>query len=158
VRALEWERRDLLGSNHDAERLQRQYAAFLGEEAVSPPHAAEAQPSAPVVGRVHAAWVPILVGLALTFATALVYFLGEVFGSGGTNGDGALTSRNLRLLAVGLVSVSSLLLLAAVLPASVVARSRMPPASYARYRQPLALAAIGILAPVTLFALLLAIA
>jgi hypothetical protein len=142
-------------------RLERQYAAFLGEETAPPAPAAEPPLSAPALGRAHAAWMPILVGLALTFATALVYFLGEVFGSGsgGTDGDGALTSRSLRLLAVGLVSVSSLLLLAAVLPASLLARSRVvPPASYARYRQPLALAAIGILAPVTVFALLLAIA
>jgi hypothetical protein len=101
--------------------------------------------------------MPVLGGLSLTFVIALLYVLAEVADLGGDD-DGELTSSRLRFLALGLVLVSSLLLLGAVLPPSLVARSPVSPATFARYRQPLALAAIGVLAPVTLFALLLAVA
>jgi hypothetical protein len=57
-------------------------------------------------------------------------------------------------LPLGLVLLSSLLLAVAVLPPSVLARTPLSPASFASYRQPLALAAIGILVPVALFTLL----
>jgi transcriptional regulator with XRE-family HTH domain len=158
LRALEWERRDLLGSARDADRIERAYAAYLGEEAgLALTDAAQAPPSASSVSGVRAAWIPVLGGLSLTFVITLVYVLAEVADLGGDGGDD-LTSGRLRFLALGLVFVSSLLLLGAVLPPSLVARSPVPPATFARYRQPLALAAIGILAPVTLFALLLAVA
>jgi hypothetical protein len=56
-------------------------------------------------------------------------------------------------VALGLVLLSSLLLGVSVLPPGVVARTPVSSESFARYRQPLALAAIGILIPVVLFAL-----
>ena len=121
------------------------------------PDAAERPPSASSVSDARAAWMPVLGGLSLTFVIALLYVLAEVADLGGDD-DGELTSSRLRFLALGLVLVSSLLLLGAVLPPSLVARSPVSPATFARYRQPLALAAIGVLAPVTLFALLLAVA
>jgi hypothetical protein len=57
------------------------------------------------------------------------------------------------LLSLGLILLSSVLLAGAVLPPSVVAHTPLSPASYAHYRQPLVLAAIGILVPVALFTL-----
>jgi hypothetical protein len=70
----------------------------------------------------------------------------------GNGGD--LTFGKLPLLALVLVLFSSVLLVGAVLPPGVVSRVRMAPASYARARQPLALAAIGILIPVAIVAIL----
>jgi hypothetical protein len=119
--------------------------------------AAEAPSSASSVSSERDVWIPVLGGLSLTFVITVLYVLAEVASLGGDGRD-VLTSSNLRFLALGLVFVSSLLLLGAVLPPSLVARTPVAPATFARYRQPLALAAIGILAPVTLFALLLAVA
>jgi hypothetical protein len=70
---------------------------------------------------------------------------------------GGLTFTSLPLLALTLVLFSSLLLLGAVVPPGVIARARLSPVDFARFRQPLALAAIGILVPVAVVALLVAL-
>jgi hypothetical protein len=57
------------------------------------------------------------------------------------------------LIALALVFLSSLLLVGAVMPPGVVARTPVSPTQYARLRQPLALASIAILLPVALVAL-----
>jgi hypothetical protein len=67
---------------------------------------------------------------------------------GDPGSGGELTFGELPLLALALVLLSSLLLVGAVLPPSVVARTPVSPASFAGVRQPLALAAIAILLPV----------
>lgn len=73
-------------------------------------------------------------------------------------GDGGgLTFGQLPLLALALVLVSSVLLVGAVLPPGVVARTPLSPAYYARAREPLALAALGILVPVAVVALVVAL-
>jgi hypothetical protein len=74
-----------------------------------------------------------------------------------TDDGGGLTFGQLPLLALALVLFSSLLLLGAVVPPGVIASSRLSPTSYARVRQPLALAAIGILVPVAIVALVVAL-
>jgi hypothetical protein len=78
--------------------------------------------------------------------------LGQQATSGGL-GNGGLASEDLPLLAFGLLAVSSLLLLAAVAPTGVVARTPVSPVSFARVRQPLALTAIAILLPLAFVAL-----
>jgi hypothetical protein len=78
--------------------------------------------------------------------------LGQQATSGGL-GNGGLGSEDLPLLAFGLLAVSSLLLVAAVVPAGVVARTPISPVSFARVRQPLALTAIAILLPLAFVAL-----
>lgn len=70
---------------------------------------------------------------------------------------GGLTFGQLPLMALALVLVASFLLVGAVLPPGVVARTPLSPASYARAREPLALAAIGILVPVAVVALVVAL-
>jgi helix-turn-helix protein len=142
LRAVEWDRRDLLGGDGDG--IERQYAAFLGLNAAPAGESAPSSPGAPRAG-----WVPLLAVLAGPLLIVLVFVLGEVTAA---NGDG-----DMRLVPYGLVFVSSLLLAGAVLPAGVVARTPVSPASFARYRQRLALAAIGILAPVALFTLLISL-
>jgi hypothetical protein len=73
-------------------------------------------------------------------------------------GDGGgLTFGQLPLVALALVLVSSALLVGAVLPPGVVARTPLSPATYARAREPLALAALGILIPVAVVALVVAL-
>jgi hypothetical protein len=85
----------------------------------------------------------------------------EVLGQQATLSDlgdgGGLTFGHLPLLALALVLLSSFLLVGAVVPPGVVARTPMSPTSYARVREPLALAAIGILVPVALVALVVAL-
>lgn len=74
-------------------------------------------------------------------------------------GDGGeLTFGQLPLIALALVFLSSLLVVGAVLPPGVVARTPVPPERYAALREPLALAAIGILLPVVVVALAVALA
>jgi hypothetical protein len=73
------------------------------------------------------------------------------------DGGGGLTFGGLPLVALGLVLVSSLLLVGAVLPPGLVARTPVSPLSYARAREPLALAALGILVPVAVVALVVAL-
>lgn len=81
----------------------------------------------------------------------------DVLGQQVTIGDagegGALTYGQLPLIALALVLLSSLLLVGAVVPPGVVARTPVSPVTYEELRQPLALAAIGILIPVAVVAL-----
>jgi hypothetical protein len=79
--------------------------------------------------------------------------LGQQATIGDPGSGGELTFGQLPLLALALVLLSSLLLVGAVLPPGVVARTPVSPASFARVRQPLALAAIAILLPVAFVAL-----
>jgi hypothetical protein len=79
--------------------------------------------------------------------------LGQQVMVGDLGNGGELTFGQLPLLALSLVLLSSLLLVAAVLPPGVVARTRVSPTSFARIRQPLALGAIAILLPVALVTL-----
>jgi hypothetical protein len=85
----------------------------------------------------------------------------EVLGQEATLSDlgegGGLTFGHLPLLALALVLLSSLLLVGAVVPPGAVARTPVSPTSYARAREPLALAAIGILVPVAVVALVVAL-
>lgn len=70
---------------------------------------------------------------------------------------GALSFGQLPLVALALVLLSSLLLVGAVLPPGVVARTPMRVSTFARLRQPLALAAIVVLLPVAFVTLLAAL-
>jgi hypothetical protein len=70
---------------------------------------------------------------------------------------GALSFGQLPLVALALVLLSSLLLVGAVLPPGVVARTPISLTTFARLRQPLALAAIVILLPVAFVTLLAAL-
>jgi hypothetical protein len=70
---------------------------------------------------------------------------------------GALTFGQLPLIAPALVLLSSLLLVGAVIPPGLVARTPVPPARYDALREPLAPAAIGILVPVAVLALAVAL-
>jgi hypothetical protein len=66
----------------------------------------------------------------------------------GLGDDGGLTFGQLPLLALLLVLVSSVLLVGALLPTGVIARTPLSPVRFARVRQRLALAAVVILIPV----------
>lgn len=79
--------------------------------------------------------------------------LGQQVTIGDVGDGGALTFGQLPLIALALVLLSSLLLVGAVAPPGVVARAPVSPARYERLRQPLALAALGILLPVAAVAL-----
>jgi hypothetical protein len=79
--------------------------------------------------------------------------LGEEATIGEVGNGGALTFGQLPLLALTLVLFSSLLVVGAVLPPGVLARTPVSAARFARFRQPLALAAIAILLPVAFVAL-----
>jgi hypothetical protein len=70
---------------------------------------------------------------------------------------GALSFGQLPLVALALVLLSSLLLVGAVLPPAVVARTPVSLNTFARLRQPLALTAIVILLPVAFVTLLAAL-
>jgi hypothetical protein len=83
--------------------------------------------------------------------------LGQQVTIGGVGNGGALTFGELPLIALALVLLSSLLLVGAVLPPGVVARTPVSPARYEGVRQPLALAAIAILLPVAVVALAIAL-
>jgi hypothetical protein len=73
-------------------------------------------------------------------------------------GDGGgLRFGHLPLLALTLVLFSSLLVVGAVVPPGLIARTPLAPAEYARFREPMALAAIGILVPVAVVALVVAL-
>jgi hypothetical protein len=85
-------------------------------------------------------------------ALAASHVAGELAsGSEGRSGGLDQANRNLGVLALGLVVLSSLLVIAAALPPGV-ARTRLT-----RHRESLALAAIGILASVMVLALLVAV-
>jgi hypothetical protein len=83
--------------------------------------------------------------------------LGEQQAISDVGEGGGLTFGQLPLVALALVLVSSGLLVGAVLPPGVVARTPVSPSSYARAREPLALAALGILVPVAVVALVVAL-
>lgn len=70
---------------------------------------------------------------------------------------GVLSFGQLPLVALALVLLSSLLLVGAVLPPAVVARTPLSLTTFARLRQPLALSAIVILLPVAFVTLLAAL-
>jgi transcriptional regulator with XRE-family HTH domain len=155
LRAMEWDRSDLLG---DDDAIARRYAEFLGLDASSPTvEAAEAAAAAPSPRRsMRALWVSLLAALAPPFLLGLVYVLGEVLSERG-DGDGVSFGES-QLIPLGLALLSSLLLIGAVLPPGVIARAGVSPMSFARYRQPLALAAIGLLVAVAVFTLLVELA
>jgi hypothetical protein len=91
---------------------------------------------------VPAGWLPLLATLPLPLVIVLVAIVGE---------------RPLLILMLGLTLLSALLLAGALAPPRILARVHVPEAAFARYRQPLVLSAIGILAPVTLAAVLTAL-
>jgi hypothetical protein len=104
-----------------------------------------------------------LAGLAPSLALALVapllvivvvLVLDEVMAGGGDIEGGGLTFG----VTLALLLLSALLFAASALPLSFVERTPVSSARFARYRQPLALAAIGILVPVILFGLLVSLA
>jgi hypothetical protein len=155
LRAVEWDRSDLLRGNGADELIERRYAAFLGLEVAGPavveepvvlpkpaaarepaePAGAEApRPSRDVSAR---EWLALLAALGPPFAIALPFFLEDA-----------------PVHTLGLVFVSSLLLFAAALPQGVLAHARVSSATFARCREPLGLAGLGILLPVALFSAL----
>jgi hypothetical protein len=159
LRAIEWDRRDLLGDAADADRIERRYAAFLGMPPdrptspviESPPSRRSVRRGLAALARLPPLLVPVL--LAPLIVISLVTLLPPVVAwAGDVEGDGLILG-----ISLGLLLFSSLLFGASVLPASVVERTPVPPAKYAPYRQPLALAAIGILVPLVLFGLLVAL-
>jgi hypothetical protein len=75
----------------------------------------------------------------------------------GGEGGGALTFGQFPFLALSLVLLSSLLLVGALLPTGLIARTPVSAASFARLRQPLAMAAVGILIPLAVSSLVAAL-
>jgi hypothetical protein len=149
LRALEWGRLDLLDAR-DAERIEREYAAFLGLDVLdspppstpppsTPPPSTEAVTTAQSKGS-RGDWFLLLAALAPPLVIALPLALQEV-----------------PILTLSLVLLSSLLLVGAALPPGIVARTPMSQATFERYREPLGLAAIGILIPVALLSVLAAL-
>jgi hypothetical protein len=158
LRALEWDRRDLLGGNGAGELIERRYASFLGLDLGTPAVAAEAavptaaaEPAAPAVAAEPtvaeeaeaprpsrdvslAEWFALVAALGPPLVIALPFVLQDA---------------PVHLL--GLVFLSSLLLVGAALPPGVIARARVSSASFARWREPLGLTALGILVPVAVF-------
>ena len=78
--------------------------------------------------------------------------LGQQATAASLGNDGELIGQ-LPLLALGLVLLSSLLLVGAVVPPGVVARSPVSPERFAQFRQPLANSAMALLLPVAFVAL-----
>jgi hypothetical protein len=74
------------------------------------------------------------------------------------DGGSVLTFGPLPSLGLSLVLLSSLLLVGALLPAGVLARTPVSPVRYARLRQPLALTAVAILVPLSVASLAAALA
>jgi Helix-turn-helix domain/Domain of unknown function (DUF4115) len=78
LRALEWDRPDLIGDEDEAERIGHRYAALLGLEEPEPapaPIPAAAPP--PATERKPALWLPLLAALAPVAVIAVVYALGK---------------------------------------------------------------------------------
>jgi hypothetical protein len=91
LRAIEWDRRDLLGSVGDVDRIERRYTAFLDLE-VGPSTAVEAAepPASPRRAAGRRVGVALLLALAPLLAIALVYAFQDVIGSGGESESGRL--------------------------------------------------------------------
>jgi hypothetical protein len=85
--------------------------------------------------------------------TGITDVLGKQAQIGELGEGGELTFGQVPLIALALVLLSSLLLVGAVMPPGVVARTPVSPTQYAHLRQPLALASIAILLPVAFVAL-----
>ena len=83
--------------------------------------------------------------------------LGQQATIGELGNGGDLTFGQLPLVAFALVLLSTLLLIGTVLPPGVVARTPVSPTRYESFRQPLVLAAIGILLPVAVVTLVVAL-
>lgn len=90
-------------------------------------------------------------------ADGKVEVLGQQLAIPDLGDDAALSFGQLPLVALALVLLSSLLLVGAVLPPGVVARTPISLNTFARLRQPLALTAIVILLPVAFVTLLAAL-
>jgi transcriptional regulator with XRE-family HTH domain len=139
LRALEWDRRDLLDGNGAGELIERRYATFLGLDLGTSTPAVAAEPAVASAVRPSrdvslAEWLALLAALGPPLVIALPFVFEDV-----------------PLHTLGLVFLSSLLLLGAALPQGVVARARVSSAAFARFREPLGLAALGILVPVAVF-------
>jgi MFS family permease len=74
LRAIEWDRGDLLGSSHDVDRIARRYAAFLGLEVDTPATEVAAGHPSPRTGR------PVLANPALAAIVAEGFFSRLSFG------------------------------------------------------------------------------
>jgi transcriptional regulator with XRE-family HTH domain len=82
VRALEWDRPDLVGAPGDADRIAHRYAAFLDLEVEMPAPApltvtAGTAATAPASKTKRALWWPILAALAPAVVIGVVYLLGR---------------------------------------------------------------------------------
>jgi Helix-turn-helix domain/Domain of unknown function (DUF4115) len=84
LRALEWDRPDLIGDEDEAERIGRRYAALLGLEKAEP--APVPVPAAPprATKRKPALWLPMLAALAPVAVIVVVYAVGRA-----NNGESA---------------------------------------------------------------------
>jgi hypothetical protein len=144
LRAVEWDRPDLLRGNGAGELIEHRYAAFLGLELERPAVAAAgtqtAVADAPRPSRdvSLSEWLAPLAALGPPFVIALPFVVEDV----------------LLVPTFVLLFLSSLLLFGAALPQGVLSRFRVSSASFARYREPMGLAALGILVPVALFSVL----
>jgi Helix-turn-helix domain/Domain of unknown function (DUF4115) len=77
LRALEWDRPDLIGDD-EADRIGRRYAALLGQEEPEPaPAPVPAAPPPPATERKPALWLPLLAALAPVAVIVVVYALGK---------------------------------------------------------------------------------
>jgi hypothetical protein len=78
LRALEWDRPDLIGDEDEAEQIGRRYATLLGlEEPELAPAPVPAAPPAPATERKPALWLPILAALAPVAVIVVVYAVGS---------------------------------------------------------------------------------
>jgi hypothetical protein len=82
LRALEWDRPDLVGNLDEADHLQLRYAAFLGLPIEVLTHTTgEEAPSAaalrPRLRPTRALWLPVLAALAPAVVIGIVYLLGR---------------------------------------------------------------------------------
>jgi transcriptional regulator with XRE-family HTH domain len=81
LRALEWDRRDLLAGSADVERIERRYRVFLGVEVddVAPPPT-ETPPPRRLARR--DVWIALLAGLVPLLVIALAYLFQEATAGG----------------------------------------------------------------------------
>jgi transcriptional regulator with XRE-family HTH domain len=80
LRAIEWDRRDLLARTADVEGIERRYRAFLGLEVDAPSPPAEATPPRRGAGR--NVWIALLAGFVPLVVVALAYLFQEVTAGG----------------------------------------------------------------------------